>query len=344
MKFITSSDLDWQNLQDKRVLITGGTGFLASYIVDVLLYLNETRNYNITVFLVARDISKAKKRFSYCVDTAILKLIKHDLLLSGLNIDEKVDIIFHAASNATPRLFGDDPVGTILPNVIGTQNLLEIAYKHKVETFFYFSTSGVYGDVGEEDYPIKENCFGGLDSMDVGSCYLESKRLAETLCVSWMHQYGVPVKVVRPAITYGLGIPENDGRSFADFMWSIAKDENIKLYSDGLVQRNFCYIADAVSGFFYVLFKGEHGQAYNIASELDISIKDLAFKLVKDIFPEKELDVEFKYDPSKNYMRKQFSRTTVDTSKARALGWEIKHTLEDGFSRSVRSITAKDKC
>ena len=342
MEFIVSSDLPWETLKDNTILITGATGFLASYLVDVFLYLNEEYDYNINMILIVRDISKAKERFSYSVDKTYLQFIQHNLSDDGLIVDKKIDIIFHAASNATPKLFGVDPVGTILPNVIGTNNLLKIAKEHNVKEFFYFSTSGVYGHVNDDSYPIEENCFGGLNSMDVASCYLESKKVAETLCVSYMHQYDIPIKVVRPAITYGPGINENDGRSFADFMWSIANNTNIKLYSDGLVLRNFCYIADAISGFFYILFKGKNGEAYNVASELDISIKDLAYKLTKDIFPEKGLDVEFEYDKSKNYLRKQFNRTTVDTTKVKQLGWEMKYSLEDGFKRSVYSLNKDD--
>lgn len=338
LEFITSSNLAWETLENKTVLITGVTGFIGSYIVDVLLYLNETRALNITILAVIRDLEKAKTRYHYAMKNEKLTFIIADLSSDTFNIHEKVDIIFHAASNATPRLFGSDPVGTILPNLIGTKNLLEIARQSNAENFIYFSTSGVYGHVKQEDYPIKEECFGSLDSMDVASCYLESKRMAETMCVSWMFQYGVPVKIVRPAITYGMGVAEDDGRSFADFLWSIVRNKNIQLYTDGLVYRNFCYIADAVSGFFYVLFKGENAKAYNVASEIDITIRDLAHMLVEQVFPERALCVEFKNEATKNYLRKQFERTTVDTGKLKELGWEMHYSLDEGFRSAVQAI------
>jgi len=338
VEFITNNDLEWKSLKNKVVLISGATGFLASYMVDVLLYLNETYDYNITIIALVRDTQKMRERFTYSLDKSYLIIKEYDLSYSGLEIDEDIDIIIHTASNATPKLFGQDPVGTILPNVVGTNTLLELANKKRVENFLYFSTSGVYGHMQEHNYPVKEDCFGYLDSMDVSSSYLESKRLGETLCSAYLHQYNIPIKVIRPAITYGPGIKENDGRSFADFMWSIVNKKNIELYSDGLVLRNFCYISDAVSGFFYILFNAKIGEAYNIASEEDISIRDLAYKLTKETFKERALDVEFKCDFSKNFMRKQFDRTTVDTSKARALGWKIEHSLDEGFQRAVASI------
>lgn len=336
LEFIAKADLPWHLLKNKTVLVSGAAGFLPSYMVDTLIFLNETIGLNIKIIGLVRDLSRAKKRFAY-ISSDLLQLVEQDICES-FTINEKVDLVIHAASQATPKVFASDPVGTLLPNVIGTKNLLEIAETNKVENFLFFSTSGVYGYVNDDEYPIVENCFGRLNPTQLSSCYLESKRMGENMCIAWHKQYGVPVKIVRPAITYGPGVGLDDGRSFADFIACIVRGEDIRLYSDGKVLRNYCYIADAVLGFFSVLLKGENGQAYNVASDIDISVRQLAEYLVAEVFPEKKLKVTISTDYSKNFLRTNFARTTVDISKAKSLGWRLSFSIAEGFKRTVQSF------
>ncbi|OEJ69581.1 hypothetical protein BEN30_02505 [Magnetovibrio blakemorei] len=340
LKYISEADLPWCDFAGKTVLISGAAGFLASYVVDLLLFLNENRNANIKIIGLVRNEARAYEKFSHAKDSENLIFITHDVC-DEILIDEKIDYIIHAASYATPKIFQENPVGTILPNVIGTKNLLDLAVKHDVAGFLFFSTSGVYGYVCDEYYPVLEDCFGGLDPMELSSCYLESKRMGENMCVAWMHQYGVPIKIVRPAITYGPGVDLQGGRSFEDFVSCIVHRKDINLYSDGSAIRNFCYIADATLGFFTVLLKGESGEAYNVATDHEISIKDLANYLVKEVFPERRLKVIMAKDPSKNYLRMNFSRTTVDITKAKSLGWIISFPIAEGFKRVVQSCEGK---
>lgn len=336
LEFIAKADLPWHLLKNKTVLISGAAGFLPSYMVDTLMFLNETQGLNIKTIGLVRNISRAQKRFAH-VNSDLLQLVEQDIC-ENFTINEKIDLIIHAASQATPKVFESDPVGTLLPNVIGSKNLLEIAVQNKVESFLFFSTSGVYGHVDDNEYPIAESCFGRLDPTKLSSCYLESKRMGENMCIAWHSQYGVPVKIVRPAITYGPGVGLDDGRSFADFIACIVKGEDIKLYSDGKVLRNYCYIADAVLGFFTVLLNGENGQAYNVASDIDTGVRELAEYLVADVFPERKLKVTLSDDHSKNFLRTNFARTTVDISKAKSLGWRLSFSIAEGFKRTVQSF------
>ena len=158
------------------------------------------------------------------------------------------------------------------------------------------------------------------------------------MCMAWMCQHGIPVKVVRPAATYGPGADFEGGRAYEDFISCIVNKRNIKLYSDGSAIRNFCYIADATLGFFTVMLNGKSGEAYNVATDHEISIKELADHLVYDIFPERNLEVVMEFDHSKNYLRMNFSRTAVDVKKIKALGWKISFPLSEGFKRVVRSF------
>ncbi len=336
LEYIANGNLAWDSFNNKTVLISGASGFLPSYMVETFLYLNEARRLNIKVIGLVRNLEKARERFSHYNGNKSLKLIFQDIC-NKININEDVDYIVHAASQATPKLFFSDPVGTIMPNVIGTANLLDLAFEKKVECFLFFSTSGVYGFVEADKYPIKEDCFGCLSSTDLASCYLESKRMGENMCIAWMHQYGVPIKIVRPAITYGPGIKLDDGRSFADFISNIVNYQDIEIFSDGKALRNFCYVADATLGFFTVMLKGRIGEAYNIATDHEISIVDLATLLVEKVFPERKLKVVMKRDASKKFLRINTPRTAVDITKAKSIGWRLNFPIEEGFKRAVQS-------
>ncbi len=340
LEYITGENIGWEALRDKTVLISGAAGFLPSYLVETLLYLNEARGLNIKVIGLVRNEAKALRRFAHLQGDVALRIVPSDVC-AKFEIAEKVDHIIHAASQATPKIFKTDPVGTLLPNVIGTANLLNLAAKKKVESFLFFSSTGVYGYVDPSAYPIKENCYGSLNPTDLASCYLESKRMGENMCIAWMHQYGVPVKIVRPAITYGPGLKLDDGRSFADFISSIVNDQDITLFSDGKVLRNFCYLADATLGFFTVMLKGEVGEAYNVATDREISIIGLAKMLVEKVFPERNLKVVIKTDASRNYLRMNFPRTAVDITKLKELGWKLNFPIEKGFKRTVESYERK---
>ena len=337
LKYIANGNLPWENFIDKTILITGASGFIPSYLVDTFLYLNETKDFNIKIIGLVRNINNARSRFDYALDNKKLVFMEQDVC-EDIVLDEKLDYIIHAASNATPKVFANDPVGTILPNTLGTKNLLSLAVKQKVNCFIFVSSSGVHGFVKDSDYPIKEDCIGILNPMDLASCYLESKKMGENMCVAWKHQYDVPVKIIRPAATYGPGIKLDDGRSFADFISCIVNNRDIVIYSDGSAIRNYCYIADAVLGFFIVMLNGVNGEAYNIATDQEISIKDLAHHLVTDVFPEKNLKVIMRKDPTKDFLRMNFTRSTVDISKVKRLGWKLSFSISEGFKRVIQSF------
>lgn len=341
LKYITGASLDWTVFKDKTVLISGAAGFLPSYLVETLLYLNETKGLNITVIGLVRDLENGKKRFAHCAPESGLRLIEQDVC-EPIKIDGPVDFIIHAASLASPKYFEQDPVGTLSPNVIGTANLLKLADEKKSSGFLFFSSTGVYGFVDDSAYPVKEDHFGSLNPTELASCYLESKRMGENMCVAWHKQFGVPAKIVRPAITYGPGIKLDDGRSFADFIANLVNRQDIILLSEGKVKRNYCYIADATLGFFYVLLKGEPGQAYNVTTEQEISVADLADKLVREIFPELKLQVVRKTDQTRDFLRMNFPRSAFDISKLKSLGWKTNFDLARGFRRTVESYQGGD--
>lgn len=323
--------------RNKVVLISGASGFLPAYMVDVLLHLNAIdKGFNVKVIALVRNLDKAYKRFAHLLQNVNLEIIKHDVCLP-FSSTRKINFIVHAASQASPKFYGSDPVGTLNANVLGTNNLIQLAHEHKVEKFLYFSSSEVYGQLTQDKIPTSESDYGYIDPTNVRACYAESKRMGETMCVSWAHQYNVPVNMVRPFHTYGPGMDLNDGRVYADFISDIVHNQNIVMKSDGSAVRAFCYVADAVKAFFLVLLNGKPSEAYNVGNDKgECSIIDLAQKLVT-LFPDKKLHVIKQEIQQGNYLNSLVSRTSPNIEKIKSLGWKPSTTIEEGFSRTIKS-------
>jgi len=337
IKNIVKFDLPWDRFEGQSILVTGANGFLPAYMIKTLMHLNDENNLRINIIGLVRNELKAFSQFKNHKNRKDLKFIKRDIC-DPLSINDDINYIIHAASQASPKYYGKDPVGTLCANTIGTYNLLNLARSKNIESFLFFSSGEIYGQVADPSKPINELYYGYLDPLDVRSCYAESKRIGETMCVSWSHQYGIPIKIVRPFHTYGPGMDLNDGRVFADFVANIVNGSNILLNSDGSAIRSFCYLTDATQGFFTVILKGLNGHAYNVGnSEAEISILDLAKLLVK-LYPEKQLEIEFemnKYD--EGYIKSRTSRYCPDISKIEKLGWRPTTCLEEGFRRTIAS-------
>ena len=338
LESIVSANLPWEEFRNSTVLISGANGFLPAYMVEALLYLNSVKNLNIKIIGLVRNREKALVRFAQYTERNDLTFIVQDVC-EPLNCVDKIDYIVHAASQASPKFYGTDPVGTLSANTLGTHNLLKLAYENHVKSFLFFSSGEVYGQVEDSQIPTKENQYGYLDPTSLRSCYAESKRMGETMCVSWFHQYGIPTKIVRPFHTYGLGMSLVDGRVYADFITNILFNKDIVMNSDGDALRAFCYLADAVQGFFTVLVKGENGQAYNIGNpQCEVSILNLATQLV-NLFPEKGLTVVKKNLRNQEYIKSNISRSCPDISKVKGLGWQPSTSIEVGFKRTLESFS-----
>jgi dTDP-glucose 4,6-dehydratase len=250
--------------------------------------------------------------------------------------------VLHAASQASPRFYGSDPVGTLLPNAVGTAALLEALQTQSPDPrgFLFVSSSEVYGSVSG-DASLPETHFGTLDPATVRACYAESKRLGETLCVAWSYQHKIPTFIVRPFHTYGPGLQADDGRVFADFVFNVLRNENIVMLSDGAARRAFCYASDAIAGFFTVLLKGESALPYNVANPAgELSVMQLA-ELMVGLYPEKQLMVERRAPPgSTSYLASSFSRLVPDVHRLAALGWTPTVTPAEGFRRMIEAYPA----
>ena len=335
---IASANLPWEILRNKTILIAGGGGFLAAYLVKSLLVIGRLHQLNLKVICLARSLRSVESRLSSYIEDPDLTVVLHDASQLLPNNFPRADFIIHAASQASPKFYGIDPVGTLLANSCGTTYLLEYAVKSHAERFLFFSSGEVYGIPLNPNQLVGEQDYGYLDPMNLRSCYAESKRVGETMCVAWGQQYGLHASVVRPFHTYGPGIALDDGRVFADFVADIVAKRDIVLKSDGLAQRPFCYIADATIGFLTVLLRGDKAEAYNVANpDAEISIRDLAV-LVADLFPERDVGVKFEVPVSNNaYLKSPISRCCPSIEKIKALDWMPTVSLQDGFRRMIQS-------
>lgn len=337
---ISKSLIKWQDLRGQSILITGCSGLIGSYLVKALIYANKVHNLNLKVIGVYRNLKSVNLRLLEYLNEPNLELVLHDIVKPLSDDFPRADFIIHAASQASPKFYGVDPVGTILANSTGTENLLNYAVKNKSKKFLFFSSGEVYGNPNNPNEPIQENDYGYIDPMNVRSCYAESKRMGEAMCVAWGKQYNLHVNVARPFHTYGPGIDLNDGRVFADFVENAVKGRDIVLKSDGLARRPFCYISDAIIGFLTVLISGKNSEAYNIGNpEAEISIRDLALEIV-GLRPELNLRVKFDIkDEGDKYIKSPVSRACPSIDKASHIGWSPSIGIKEGFNRTIKSFS-----
>lgn len=315
-------------LRNKSILVTGANGMLAGYMVQFFSYLHSVHAFPLKVFGLVREIKNDFPGVRYLLGD-----------VNSVPLHERFDFIVHAASLGSPIHYGTNPIGVSLPNVVGTTHLLKHAEAFPVESFLFVSSSEVYGDFGTDKTAIEESEFGRLDPMNPRSCYAESKRMGESLCVSWLKQKGVPTKVVRPFHTYGPGITRTDGRVYADFIYSIVDSKDIVLNSSGEARRAFCYQSDALIGMLLVLLEGQNGEAYNLGNpHEEHSIREAA-EIATSVFPERKMKVAVKQAPtSGGYLKSAVLRNCPSISKIGRLGWTPEVSLKSGLERSVRYI------
>ena len=334
MEDIYSRNIEYSRLKGKTILITGAYGMLASELVYFLIYLNEEKNYDIKIVVAVRNKEKLRNRFGeFCDKDYFATYLKS--LDEKMDIDFHIDYIIHAASLASPQYYELYPVDVLKPNVLGTYHLLEYSCKNRISGFLLFSTGDIYGKLQVEG-EIVENIGGYTDTLDIHSCYGESKRMAETMCKAFAVQYNVPAKIARIFHTYGPTMDvENDPRVFASFVSNIMRSEDIVMHSSGNAKRSFCYITDAVAAYIKILLDGETSEAYNVCNSKEfLSIKELAELLVR-IFPEKSLKVATK-ERKGNYIESRASNEMVPSNrKVRKLGAEFRISCEEGFKRVI---------
>ena len=321
---------DLKKLSGKKILVTGGSGFLLSYLIYLFLHFNEKNKSKIDIHVLDQDI----KRFEDFKNNKYLKLMKADISKKQ-NLIKNYHYIIHGASIASPVLYKKKPLETITSNVDGLINILN-GYKNSktLKSMIFMSSSEIYGDPDNKNIPTKESYKGSVSCVGPRACYDESKRLGETISTVFLNKYKVPIKIVRPFNVYGPGQSLKDKRIFPDLMNNIKYNKEIILYSDGTPTRSFCYISDQIRGIIEVLFKGKNGEPYNIGNNEEISIKKLAKLAVK--ISKKKLNIKMKSNMDKTFNTDSPKRRCPDIKKMYSLNkWRPKINLKTGLLRTI---------
>ena len=322
-KILTDTADIVKHFSGKKILLTGGNGFLGKYFVEIF------KNYNVflkkPLKLLVVDNSFKKNEVSKDKN---IKFIRGDVS-KNIKIDFRPNIIIHAAGIASPFYYRKKPMETLEVAIEGTKNCLKIA-KRNNSKFIFFSSSEIYGDPDKNFVPTKETYRGNVSSMGPRACYDESKRLGETLCYIYNNYFNLHTNIIRPFNVYGPGMGQKDYRIFPNFISNIINNKSLKIYGNGNQTRTYCYITDAMEGFLRVVSLGKSGEAYNIGNDKpEVSVKDI-FKLLRNI-TEKKIACEIVNHP-KSYPDDEPQRRCPDISKARKhINYKPKIKLKNGL-------------
>ncbi len=337
LNYVGSLDIPWLKLKNKSILISGATGLIGSFLVDVLMKKNE-EGLNCKVYALSRNAQKASDRFSRWSDNQLLKFITYDINKQFKRDDLGiVDYVLHMASNTHPILYSTDPIGTITTNIIGLQNMLNFAVEHRATRFAFASSNEIYGENRGDVELFEEDYCGYINSNTMRAGYPESKRCGEALCQAYKAQKGLDVVVSRFTRSYGATMKMSDSKAISQFIRKGIEGEDIVLKSIGNQYYSYTYVADAVSGLLYILLKGENGEAYNIADERsDLMLKDLA-KIIADISGTR---VVFELpDDTEAAGYSKATKARLDGKKLKSLGWTAKYNIQSGIERTLRILS-----
>jgi len=302
----------------KRILVTGGAGFIGSHLCEKLL-----KDGN-EVICVDNFFTGSKKNIVHLLNSPTLEVIRHDITFP---LYVEVDEVYHLACPASPIHYQFDPVQTVKTSVLGSINMLGLAKRLKIKILLA-STSEVYGN--PTVHPQPETYWGNVNPIGPRACYDEGKRCAETLFFDYHRQHKVKIKIARIFNTYGPRMSPNDGRVISNFIVQALKNEDITVYGDGTQTRSFCYIDDLIEGLVKLMNTEDNITGpINLGNPEEISILELAYK-IKDLTGSSSRII-FKPLPEDDPVKRQ-----PDITLARKiLGWEPKISLEEGLKKTI---------
>ncbi len=316
----------YDELEGKTVLIAGGKGFLGTYFTSVLTKINETLSKPMKIIVLDSLITSKDKKDSVNQN---IEFLEQDISKS-FEIGDNIDYIIHAASIASPPTYRKFPIKTVDVNYQGTKNLLEIAKEKKVRSMLLLSSSEIYGD--PEIFPTPESYVGKVSCTGPRACYDESKRLAETISILYFQQYKIPIKIARPFNVYGPYLNLDDGRIIPDFMNNAINKSQIIIHSDGSPTRSFCYVSDAIGGFFKLLLSKHDGIICNVGNDEEVSVKNVA-DTIKNIVA-KPISIKIIESNDPNYTKDNPQRRCPDLSLIKkSVNYIPKIDLEEGLKR-----------
>ena len=304
-----------------NILITGGSGFVGSYLCEKLI------NDGHEIIVVDNLLTGSTENINHLMHNENFSFIEHDVQ-NHIEIENKVDYVLHFASAASPKAYTEHPVNTLKAGSVGTINTLGLAKKHDAE-YLLASTSEVYGDPLIS--PQTEEYWGNVNPNGERSMYDEAKRFAEAAVATYSRSYDLKTKIVRIFNTYGPRMQLNDGRVVTNFIVQALKNENITIYGDGSQTRSFSYVEDTVAGIISLMNSSEY-DVFNIGNPNEMTVGQLAEKIIELT----DSTSEIKYLELPNDDPKQ---RKPDITKAKTkLNWEPKVNLEDGLTETIKWV------
>lgn len=302
----------------KRILVTGGAGFLGSHLCERLL------NEGNEVICIDNLFTGSKDNIWNLLDNKNFEFIRHDIIQP---IYLEVDQIYNLACPASPPYYQFNPIKTIKTSVLGAINMLGLARRTKA-TILQASTSEVYGD--PKIHPQPETYRGNVNPIGIRACYDEGKRAAETLFFDYYRQHRVKIKVVRIFNTYGPKMDSNDGRVISNFIVQALKGEDITIYGNGEQTRSFCYVDDLIDGMIKMMnSENSFTGPVNLGNPVEFTIKQLAEKILQKI--ETKSKIIYEPLPQDDPLQR---KPLIDLAKQN-LNWEPSITLDKGLDNTI---------
>jgi UDP-glucuronate decarboxylase len=301
----------------KRILVTGGAGFLGSHLCERLIARGDD------VVCIDNFFSGDKDNIRPLLSHPYFELIRHDVIHP---LFVEVDHIFHLACPASPIHYQQNPIKTVKTNVMGTINMLGLAKRIR-SRILLTSTSEVYGDA--QVHPQPESYWGNVNPIGVRSCYDEGKRVAETLMMDYHRQNEVDIRIVRVFNTYGPRMAVEDGRVVSNFIVQALRGEPLTVYGDGHQTRSFCYVSDLVEGLCRMMEAEGFMGPVNLGNPGEFTISELAEKVIR--LTGSRSKIVHKPLPSDDPVRR---RPDITLAKSR-LGWEPAVSLDEGLERTI---------
>ena len=330
MRWICEADLPWEKLENRTILVTGGTGLIGMTMISALIHAGRERGLRLKVCAVVRDTAKAGRVLGSLVNAPELHLLT-GTMEELPPLPENIDYWIHGACPTASAFMNEHPVDVIRTSVEGTIGLLEEAKKRRTQGFVFLSSMEAFGEVNTEEL-LKEGSLGKVDLKKTRSCYPESKRMCEMLCTAYAAQYGLPSMSIRLAQTFGPGVDYNDRRVFAMMTRNAIDGKDIVLATKGTSRHPYLYTAQAVTAILTVLLKGVPGETYNAANPATYcSIFEMGEMVAREVAGGKiAVRVDEGGDASR-YPAPSF--LNMDISKIQSLGWEPENDLPWMYGR-----------
>lgn len=339
--YVCNLNLPWEKLNNSSIMLSGATGLIGSFFIDVLMYKNRKNQMNCKIYALGRSEEKAKMRFAENYNSDYFEFVSYDINKPFVRNDiGNIDYVIHLASNTHPVAYSTDPIGTITTNIIGTQNMLEFACIHNAKRFAFASSNEIYGENRGDVEKFDENYCGYINSNTMRAGYPESKRCGEALCQAYIKQRNMDVVIPRFTRSYGPTMLMSDTKAISQFIRKAVSGEDIVLKSAGNQYYSYTYVADAVSGLLTVLLCGQNGEAYNIADEpSDIRLRDLAAIIAGAVGRKVVFEIP---DETEKAGYSTATKARLDGEKLKKLGWQMKYDIKDGLRRTLYILKEKN--